>query len=66
MTDERHYPTIDEVNDLLTAADEYQLEDSAEYKRVLYAARGCKAEAVAYADLAKLLDEYRRSDPYAT
>lgn len=44
-----YYPTPDEVNELLEAADElgFTIDDPA-YYRLCLTARGCKAEADAY------------------
>lgn len=42
-----YYPTRDEVNELLELT-ESTLEGTEEYRRLIFAASGCKAEAIAY------------------
>lgn len=55
MTD-LHYPSDDEVNELLEAADAFpDLHHGPEYMRLCYAAAGCKAEAEAFAVLEGLV-----------
>lgn len=50
METETYYPSRDEVNELLELA-EGKFGGTEEYRRLIFAASGCKAEAVAFANL---------------
>lgn len=55
VVNEIEYPTADEVNDLLTIAEPIVGERHEAYRALLFAARGCIAEARAYARLAEVV-----------